>query len=216
MRKVNYAVEAARLGQMTDYEKLSLEVWTNGAITPAPLKDWDNGDIGQRATSVLNGFVDYYRYTGDPAAIAHLTYMADILVDWCVTPPEHPWPGVFISVPVKGKAHWEPDTNGMIQLDISANMGQGLLRAYQVTGNRRWFDAAGRLPAESIAEFQAALAVIGLDLVAGRRRTLAWRLNLATLVGARVAFFSLAAEPPPAGPQPPRPLPLPPCAARRR
>jgi len=27
-------VEAARLGQMTDYEKLALEVWTNGAITP--------------------------------------------------------------------------------------------------------------------------------------------------------------------------------------
>ncbi len=34
MRKVNYAVEAARLGQMTDYEKLTLEVWTNAAITP--------------------------------------------------------------------------------------------------------------------------------------------------------------------------------------
>src|SRR6202142_18884 len=34
VRKVNYAVEAARLGQMTDYEKLSLQVWTNGAITP--------------------------------------------------------------------------------------------------------------------------------------------------------------------------------------
>src|SRR6267143_851500 len=34
VRKVNYSVEAARLGQMTDYEKLALEVWTNGAITP--------------------------------------------------------------------------------------------------------------------------------------------------------------------------------------
>jgi len=34
VRKVNYEVEAARLGQMTDYEKLTLEVWTNGAITP--------------------------------------------------------------------------------------------------------------------------------------------------------------------------------------
>src|SRR5712691_11289003 len=30
VRKVNYSVEAARLGQMTDYEKLALEVWTNG------------------------------------------------------------------------------------------------------------------------------------------------------------------------------------------
>ena len=34
VRKVNYSVEAARLGQMTDYEKLTLEVWTNAAITP--------------------------------------------------------------------------------------------------------------------------------------------------------------------------------------
>jgi len=34
IRKVNYRVEAARLGQMTDYDKLSLDVWTNGAVTP--------------------------------------------------------------------------------------------------------------------------------------------------------------------------------------
>ena len=31
---MNFAVEAARLGQMTDYDKLTLEVWTNGAISP--------------------------------------------------------------------------------------------------------------------------------------------------------------------------------------
>ncbi len=35
VRKVNYTVEAARLGQMTDYDKLTIEVWTNGAISPA-------------------------------------------------------------------------------------------------------------------------------------------------------------------------------------
>lgn len=34
VRKVNYTVEAARLGQMTDYDKLTIEVWTNGAISP--------------------------------------------------------------------------------------------------------------------------------------------------------------------------------------
>lgn len=34
VRKVNYFVEAARLGQMTDYDKLTIEVWTNGAISP--------------------------------------------------------------------------------------------------------------------------------------------------------------------------------------
>jgi DNA-directed RNA polymerase subunit alpha len=34
VRKVNYVVEAARLGQNTDYDKLTIEVWTNGAISP--------------------------------------------------------------------------------------------------------------------------------------------------------------------------------------
>jgi DNA-directed RNA polymerase subunit alpha len=34
VRKVNFTVEAARLGQMTDYDKLMIEVWTNGAISP--------------------------------------------------------------------------------------------------------------------------------------------------------------------------------------
>jgi len=34
VRKVNFEVEAARLGQMTDYDKLTLEVWTNGAVPP--------------------------------------------------------------------------------------------------------------------------------------------------------------------------------------
>src|SRR5579862_3445426 len=35
VRKVNFSVEAARLGQTTDYDKLTIEVWTNGAISPA-------------------------------------------------------------------------------------------------------------------------------------------------------------------------------------
>jgi DNA-directed RNA polymerase subunit alpha len=34
VRKVNYLVEDARLGQKTDYDKLILEVWTNGAVAP--------------------------------------------------------------------------------------------------------------------------------------------------------------------------------------
>ena len=31
---MNYTVEPARLGQMTDYDKLTLDVWTNGCINP--------------------------------------------------------------------------------------------------------------------------------------------------------------------------------------
>jgi DNA-directed RNA polymerase subunit alpha len=33
VRKVNYFVEAARLGQVTDYDKLTIEIWTNGSIS---------------------------------------------------------------------------------------------------------------------------------------------------------------------------------------
>jgi DNA-directed RNA polymerase subunit alpha len=34
VRKVNYNVTNARVGQITDYDKLSLEVWTNGGVHP--------------------------------------------------------------------------------------------------------------------------------------------------------------------------------------
>jgi len=34
VKKVNYTVTNARVGQQTDYDKLTLEVWTNGAIRP--------------------------------------------------------------------------------------------------------------------------------------------------------------------------------------
>ena len=34
IKKVNDLVEAARLGQTTDYDKLTVDVWTNGSITP--------------------------------------------------------------------------------------------------------------------------------------------------------------------------------------
>jgi len=34
VKKVNYSVDQARVGQATDYEKLTLEVWTNGAVSP--------------------------------------------------------------------------------------------------------------------------------------------------------------------------------------
>jgi len=34
IRKVNYQVENTRVGQVTDYDKLTLEVWTDGSIRP--------------------------------------------------------------------------------------------------------------------------------------------------------------------------------------
>jgi DNA-directed RNA polymerase subunit alpha len=34
VKKVNFHVEAARLGQDTDFDKLTMEVWTNGSVSP--------------------------------------------------------------------------------------------------------------------------------------------------------------------------------------
>lgn len=35
VRKVNFTVENTRVGQVTDYDKLVLEIWTDGSITPS-------------------------------------------------------------------------------------------------------------------------------------------------------------------------------------
>ena len=35
IKKINYSVENARVGQQTDYDRLIFEVWTNGALAPA-------------------------------------------------------------------------------------------------------------------------------------------------------------------------------------
>ncbi len=35
VRKVNFTVERTRVGQHTDFERLVMEVWTNGAVTPS-------------------------------------------------------------------------------------------------------------------------------------------------------------------------------------
>ena len=113
-----------------------------GAITIPPINDWANGDLGQRAAYVLSGLVDYYRYSGDPAAIAHITHTADALIDYCQTPPDHAWPGFLISVPTKGKPYGRCDPHGFIQLDIVAEVGLPLLWTYQITGEKRYFETA--------------------------------------------------------------------------
>ena len=35
IRKVNYTVTHSRVGQITDYDRLTMEIWTNGNVTPA-------------------------------------------------------------------------------------------------------------------------------------------------------------------------------------
>ncbi|MDR1665352.1 MAG: DNA-directed RNA polymerase subunit alpha [Clostridiales bacterium] len=54
VRKVNFLVESTRVGNVTDYDKLTLEVWTNGTVTPD-----DAVSLGAKIlTEHLNLFVD--------------------------------------------------------------------------------------------------------------------------------------------------------------
>jgi len=54
--KVNYAVENTRVGQVTDYDKLTLEIWTDGSISPV-----ESVAIGARIMREhLNLFINLY------------------------------------------------------------------------------------------------------------------------------------------------------------
>ncbi len=54
VRKVNYTVENTRVGQITDYDKLTLEVWTNGSIKPDEAISLGAKILGEH----LNLFID--------------------------------------------------------------------------------------------------------------------------------------------------------------
>jgi DNA-directed RNA polymerase subunit alpha len=49
IRKVNFNVERTRVGQVTDYERLVLEIWTDGTITPLDA-------VQQAAEGLVNHF----------------------------------------------------------------------------------------------------------------------------------------------------------------
>jgi DNA-directed RNA polymerase subunit alpha len=54
IRKVNYQVTNARVGQVTDYDKLSLEVWTDGAVTPQEAVAYAAKIIKEQLTVFIN------------------------------------------------------------------------------------------------------------------------------------------------------------------
>jgi DNA-directed RNA polymerase subunit alpha len=49
IRKVNFALEATRVGPRSDFERLTMEIWTNGTIQP--------GDALSRAAQILDEYV---------------------------------------------------------------------------------------------------------------------------------------------------------------
>lgn len=59
VRLVKYAVENTRVGQITDYDKLILEVWTDGRITP--------DDALKQAASILKHHLDVFDRVSEEA-----------------------------------------------------------------------------------------------------------------------------------------------------
>lgn len=67
VRKVSYSVEPARVGQMTNYDRLILEVWTDGSITPAEAVAYSAKIIKEQ----ISIFIDF-----DEQAIGELAHGA--------------------------------------------------------------------------------------------------------------------------------------------
>lgn len=56
VQRVRYRVEETRVGQRTNYDKLTLEVWTNGTVTP----EMSIVEAGKILRKHLNPFVQYF------------------------------------------------------------------------------------------------------------------------------------------------------------
>jgi len=69
IKKVNYLVEAARVGQATDYERLALEVWGNGAVTPR--------DAVGLAAKLMRDHLSIFINVDDDEALAEPTLASD-------------------------------------------------------------------------------------------------------------------------------------------
>ena len=54
IRKVNYQVTNARVGQVTDYDRLSLEVWTDGSVSPQDAVAFAAKIIKEQLTVFIN------------------------------------------------------------------------------------------------------------------------------------------------------------------
>lgn len=63
VRKVNYQVTNARVGQQTDYDKLILEVWTDGSVTPTDAVAYSAKIIKEQLSIFIN-----FDETEEPAA----------------------------------------------------------------------------------------------------------------------------------------------------
>ncbi|NUL81272.1 MAG: DNA-directed RNA polymerase subunit alpha [Armatimonadetes bacterium] len=83
VRRVNYFVESTRVGERTDYDRLVLEVWTNGAVKPADAISQAARQL-QQQVAIFTGFEDYSAEAAvmvEPPAEAPESLVPDIKID---------------------------------------------------------------------------------------------------------------------------------------
>ncbi len=114
----------------------------DGTILIPPTNDWMCGDLSQRAWSIIKGLTDYYRYSGDPMAFLYIPLTADYILDYGLTSENADWPRFPIATPTMGKAYGKCNPDGRNQLDLCAIVGVEFVRAYKLTGNPRYYEAA--------------------------------------------------------------------------
>jgi len=87
VRKVNYTVEATRVGQRTDYERLVLDIWTSGATKP--------NDALSQAAHILDKyfkmFFDLGRFKREPMAQSLREKIAELGIESSVVPKRRVW-----------------------------------------------------------------------------------------------------------------------------
>jgi DNA-directed RNA polymerase subunit alpha len=71
--RVRYATEDARVGQKTDYDRLILEIWTNGTISP----EMAMVEASKILRKHLNPFVQYFELGSDTASDEAMASLRD-------------------------------------------------------------------------------------------------------------------------------------------
>jgi len=122
------------------------EIKPDGTIIVEPVDSITNMAQGDAMAGALRGLVQYYRYSGDPAAIAQMQAIANILIAHFQTDADYIWPNFICSNPYglqdgklmtadyRGLGYW-------IQLEICAKEALSLLWVYQITGDEKIFEA---------------------------------------------------------------------------
>jgi DNA-directed RNA polymerase subunit alpha len=135
--RVSYSVEMSRLGKITDYEKLVVEIWTNGSVSPE--------DALERASGFLKGhFSPLAIRTGEEEVEAEgpsgEEYLREVLSK---TLEELPLPARAVNALKNAEIHLVADLTQKTEVDLEQvkNLGE-----------------------KSIDEIKSALAGLGLSL----------------------------------------------------